>query len=79
MRIFLLLALAGAWWVWHLHAPPPEPQAPSEPPAVAAGAPDHSDDPLVHCVFEEDSTFLRQAECTSRGGRVDEPSWARLR
>jgi hypothetical protein len=78
MRIFFVVALAGAWWAWHLHAQPQAKAAPAEPPAVAAGAPEHRGDPVVHCVFEaDDSTFVRRSECAARGGEVDEPSWAR--
>lgn len=34
-------------------------------------------DALVFCVRGEDSEFLRQSECTRRGGRAEEPDWAR--
>jgi hypothetical protein len=51
---------------WGLPLPWREPEAP--------------DDPVVHCLPASgipDDAFLRLSECQARGGRPDEPSWAR--
>jgi len=35
-------------------------------------------DPVVHCVeSSEEDGYVRQSECDRRGGRDDEPAWAR--
>ena len=35
-------------------------------------------DPVVHCVVGDEGTFVRESDCLSGGGVVDEPSWAQL-
>jgi hypothetical protein len=40
----------------------------------SAPAPDR----VVHCTLGEASGFVRESDCELRGGRVEEPAWARL-
>jgi hypothetical protein len=60
--------------------PPAAPAAPLWRRVLAWRETEAPDDPVVHCTLAAgtpEDAFLRLSECEARGGRPDDPSWAR--
>jgi hypothetical protein len=91
-RIFFLILAAACWWTYQTqHA---RDGAGDEAPAVSvdgavakaeglqrqsvAARAEPAADRVVLCRSGPDSEYLRESECALHGGRVDEPTWARL-
>lgn len=92
-RIFFLVLAVGCWWTYQTYhvgdGPGDELPAVSADGAAAAegaglrrlwaNAPaEPAADRVVLCRRGAESEYLRDSECALRGGRVDEPAWARV-